>query len=555
MTDLLNQPPNLAMLAGAVVIDELIALGVSEVVLCPGSRSAPLAYAAWAGDQAGRLRLWVRAEERSAAYFALGLAKASGRAVAVVTTSGTAVANLAPALLEARHAGLPLVACTADRPASLVGTGANQTTDQLSLLAPLVLSTIRVVSTEAAPAAWRQAVRRAVVTAEGRLSRQPGPVHVNVELTPPLVGDPGPLPLGGPFRLDPAPPPRPVRLDSGPRTVVVAGDLPPRVGRDWAGRAERAGLPLLAEPSSNARSGTAAIRFARLLTPELGRAIERVVLVGRPTLSRPILGLLARADLEIVAVAPGASWVDPGWAVSQVVPDLSLAVGDPAWLAAWRRADRRLAEAADPLVWDGPELNGPTLAAIVADGLTDQDNLVLGSSQPIRDADLAPISDLPPQVWANRGQAGIDGVIATAFGLAAASGRATTALMGDLTFLHDLPALITPTLERRLDLRLVVADDDGGSIFAGLEYGAGPARLGHWADAFERCFAVPVGQDLARLGAALGCRVERVDDPSALRQALAAPSSGRHLIVASLRRDDRPGLEAQLTRLAHRAVA
>ncbi|MDR1213956.1 MAG: 2-succinyl-5-enolpyruvyl-6-hydroxy-3-cyclohexene-1-carboxylic-acid synthase [Propionibacteriaceae bacterium] len=555
MTDLLNQPPNLAMLAGAVVIDELVALGVSEIVLCPGSRSAPLAYAAWAGDQAGRLRLWVRTDERAAAYFALGLAKASGRAVAVVTTSGTAVANLAPALLEARHAGLPLLACTADRPASLVGTGANQTTDQLALLAPVALSTIRIASTEAVPAAWRQAVRRAVVTAEGRLSRQPGPVHVNVELTPPLVGDPGPLPLGGPFRLDPPPGPRPVRLDPGPRTVVVAGDLPPQTGRDWAARAAQAGLPLLAEPSSNARTGPAAIRFARLLVPELGRSIERVVLVGRPTLSRALLGLLARADLEIIAVAPGATWVDPGWAVSRVVPDLTLAVGDPAWLAAWQRADRRLGESADPLIRDSPELNGPSLAAIVNASLSAEENLVLGPSQPIRDADLAPISDQPPLVYANRGQAGIDGVIATALGLAAASGRPTTALLGDLTFLHDLTALVVPELERRLDLRLVVADDNGGSIFNGLEYGAGPARLGPWADAFERCFAVPSGQDLARIGSALGCQVESVDSPQSLRQALDRPSAGLRLIVASLRRDNRRSIDAQLTKLVRPAAA
>ncbi|MDR1079022.1 MAG: 2-succinyl-5-enolpyruvyl-6-hydroxy-3-cyclohexene-1-carboxylic-acid synthase, partial [Propionibacteriaceae bacterium] len=522
---------------------------------CPGSRSAPLAYAAWAGDQAGRLRLWVRTDERSAAYFALGLAKASGRAVAVVTTSGTAVANLTPALLEARHAGAPLLACTADRPASLVGTGANQTTDQLALLAPVALSTIRIVASEAAPAAWRQAVRRAVVTAEGRLSRQPGPVHVNVELTPPLVGDPGPLPLGGPFRLDPAPGPRPVRLDSGPRTVVVAGDLPPAVGRDWAARAAQAGLPLLAEPSSNARSGPAAIRFARLLTPELGRSIERVVLVGRPTLSRALLGLLSRADLEIIAVAPGASWVDPGWVVSRVVPDLALAVGDPAWLALWRRADQRLGESADPLIKDAAELNGPSLAAIVNASLRGEENLVLGPSQPIRDADLAPISDQPPRVYANRGLAGIDGLVSTAGGLAAASGLPTTALLGDLTFLHDLTALVVPALERRLDLRLVVADDNGGSIFSGLEYGAGPARLGPWADAFERCFAVPPGQDLARVGAALGCRVESVDQPPALRQALAAPSSGPHLIVVALRRDNRRNIDAQLAKLARQAAA
>jgi 2-succinyl-5-enolpyruvyl-6-hydroxy-3-cyclohexene-1-carboxylate synthase len=576
--DLLNQSPALAPLAGRVIVDELIALGVTDVVASPGSRGAPLVYAAHAADQVGQLNLWMRLDERGAAYFALGLAKAQGRAVAVVTTSGTAVANLAPALLEARHAHIPLLAVTADRPATLVGTGANQTTDQVGLLAPVTLATIRIASADGVPEAWRNALRRAVVTAEGRLSRTPGPVHVNVELTPPLLGDPGPLPAGTPFRADAAEATRLTTLAPGPRTVLVAGDLPVAEGLRWAEQAARAGVPLLAEPSSNARRGPAALRYYRYLLPHLAKGIERVIAVGHPTLSRPITGLLSRRDVEIVAVAPTADWIDPGWAVSRVVPGLSLPIGDPVWMARWQQADRALAlavergEAAGDLEVapaagapgrdagrarragaDQP-LTGRAVATAVTHALSGDAVLVLGSSQPIRDADLAPIAADPPATYANRGLAGIDGTIATALGLAAGSQRHTTALIGDLTALHDIGALAQPTLERPIDLRLVIADDGGGAIFSTLEYGAPAADIGALAEAFERCFAHPPGVDLAALAQAFGCPTVRVATTSELATALAAPWRGLHVIVATLSRANRREEEARLTRWARQAV-
>ncbi|MDR1266344.1 MAG: 2-succinyl-5-enolpyruvyl-6-hydroxy-3-cyclohexene-1-carboxylate synthase, partial [Propionibacteriaceae bacterium] len=214
--DQADQKVSPAALCGAVLIDELAALGVTDVVLCPGARSAPLAQAAFAAQKDGLLNLWVRIDERSAGFFALGLAKATWRATALVVTSGTAVANLLPALLEARHTRAPLIALTADRPATLVGTGANQTTDQLVLLRGAVRSVIRVSSADARPEAWRQAVRRALVTAEGRLDRRMGPVQINVELTPPLTGASGPLPSRRPFHCPDRPPEGVVTVVDGP---------------------------------------------------------------------------------------------------------------------------------------------------------------------------------------------------------------------------------------------------------------------------------------------------------------------------------------------------
>ena len=332
MDDLFAAQPSGSALLGAVILDELAALGVTDVICCPGSRSAPLAYAAARLEAAGRLRLHMRLDERSAGFFGLGMAKATGRAVAVITTSGTAVANLAPAMAEARYAQVPLIALTADRPSTLVGTGASQTADQVGIFGPLPLLGQRLSAADQAPAAWRSAIRRAVVTAEGRLSLRPGPVHINAEFPDPLAGDPGDLPSGGPFRVEATRTPRAVRLDPGPRTVIVAGDMPPAAGRCWAGEADRCQVPLLAEPSSNARRGSAAISAYRYLLPGFAPLIERVIVAGHPTLSRPVTALLGRTDLEIIAVDPSGQWCDPGWAVSTVVEAASLGIGDTTWM-------------------------------------------------------------------------------------------------------------------------------------------------------------------------------------------------------------------------------
>ena len=535
MDDLLTTPPAPAVLASAIVVDELAALGVSEIVCCPGSRSAPLAYAAARLEAQGRVRLHMRLDERSAGYFALGLAKAGGHAVAIITTSGTAVANLAPALAEARFAHVPLVALTADRPSTLVGTGANQTADQLGIFGTIPLSLGRVAASDQAPEAWRAVIRRAVVSAEGRLNLTPGPVQVNIELSPPLVGEPGPLPAGVPFRVEPALPGRAVRLDPGPRTVIVAGDMPPDQGKWWAEQADRVRIPLLAEPSSNARAGSAAISAYRLLLPGFSPLIERVIVAGHPTLSRPVTDLLARKDVEIIAVGPSTDWVDPGWAVSWVVPQVLLGIGDPAWMEIWAAADRALRTRLDA----DRSWCGRAVATLVWQCLTRDSALVLGSSNPIRDADLAPISPHPPRVWSNRGLAGIDGTIASALGVATVLGQPVTALVGDLTALHDISSLARPSLEDWPDLRLVVADDNGGSIFAGLEYGASRSQIGDLADWFERLFALPMAPDLAGVAASFGASVTTVTTSAELESALRSPQGGLQFVLAKLERGQR----------------
>lgn len=505
------------------LVEVLCASGFTDVVLAPGSRSGPLAVGLHAADAAGALRLHVRVDEREAGFLALGLAKASRRPVPVVTTSGTAVANLHPAVLEALHAGVGLVAVTADRPARLRGTGANQTTDQRSIFpgVELVDDVERFV-----PAADR-------------------PLQLNLELDEPLL-EPVEWSFPSARPIEPRTvPARATVLEPGPRTVLVAGDAAPA---DSAALARRAGWPLVAEPSSGARTHDA-LTAGRLLLAHapLADRVERVVSVGHATLSRPVTRLLSRTDVEIVHVGDATTF--PTVAGPHVMfVDAVEAIGshDPAWLAEWREADRRASGAVADLLDGSTPLD---VARIVWDAV-DGGLLVAGSSNPIRDLDVVGASrDDGRLVLANRGLAGIDGTISAAVGAALAHpGRRALALLGDLTFLHGANGLLIGPDEPRPDLTVVVANDDGGSIFATLEQG-GPEH----AAAFERVFATPTGTDLAALCAAHQVAHQRVA-PDALADALARRPSGIEVVEVPVDRSGRRALDAAVRTAAARAL-
>ena len=571
------------------VLRGLLAAGVREVVLSPGSRSAPLALALHAADAAGDVRLHVRLDERSAGFLALGLAVGSRSPVAVVMTSGTAVGNLLPAVMEAHHAGRPLIVVSADRPASLRATGANQTTWQdgiFGVFAPTV---------DVAVDASHDAVSQAVTQAGRRL----GPSHLNVQFDAPLLPDPGMPWWPGP--LDPVDPlesssaaalggspkevphgAEAVTLVAGPRTVVLAGDDAGSAARVLA---ESAGVPLLAEPTSGSRAGDHAIRTYRLLLgTALGAAIERVIVIGHPTLSRPVTALLSRPDIALYAVRTRTGVAtDPARRaiILDVPPALTPALplgqtpglapdADAKWLTAWQAADAALAERVDAHVEALPDLHALHVAAEVSAALSPGQSLVVGSSNPIRDLDLM----LPPYrpgehrlVVANRGLAGIDGTVSTAIGVAL--GRAgripppgrgsppsaddggiprpgrSLAVMGDLTFLHDSGGLLIGPDEPRPDLTIVVVNDDGGSIFALLEQGTPD-----YAAAFERVFATPVHADLQALAGASHTAYRRVESRVELREALSETATGPLVIEARVGRADRRETAAALGALA-----
>lgn len=578
-----------------VLVDELARHGVRHVVLAPGSRSAPLAYALASADSEPRLH--VRVDERVAGFTALGLARVSGP-VAVVTTSGTAVANLHPAVLEAAHSGVPLVVLTADRPHELRGTGANQTTDQVRLFGTAVRFFADVPAPSGRPgedADLRNLVARALAAAAGTRSGAPGPVHLNLAYREPLTPNDEPaypvqpaasgqtLGMALPGATEVAPTalaPVATVLGGGPRTVVVAGDGAGPAARAYA---ESAGYPLLAEPSSGARGGTHAVGPYRLLLDraELGGRVERAVVFGHPTLSRQVSALLERPDVEVVVVAGRSpDWPDAGRRTAQVVSAVATEAPSQAgdWLAAWQQAGKAAQHAVDEVLATGP-LTGPAVAAAVWSARRPGEYLVVASSNPVRDLDLAadPLSPLPEPtaaggtaatpfgeqvaatvsdldgvvadvdggVLANRGLAGIDGTLSTASGVALASGSLVRALVGDLAFLHDAGGLLVGPLEELPQLQVVVVNDDGGGIFALLEHGE-PAR----GATFERVFGTPHGADLAALCAAYGVTHQWAHDRTALRHALAAPSPGRSVVEIPI---DRAGLRDLHARI-HSAV-
>lgn len=523
------------------VVAALLQLGVEHVVLCPGSRSAPFAFAWEQAARAGTVELHVRIDERSAGFLALGLAKASGRLVPIVTTSGTAVGNLLPAVMEAAHSGVPILVLSADRPATMRHTGANQTTDQAGLFRRFTRADAEISGGEGTPRAWAFQVARLTAAALGVRSRDPGPVQLNVAFAEPLVpmGDAWPeiTPTRLPAVATPQAPTTRVEVPAA-GTVALVGDGPPALGQRAAALAA-AGVPILSEPTGNARFGPAIRTYRLLLDTGLGAEIQRVLLFGHPTLSRPVTRLLARADVEVIAVAAGARWIDPGGNVSQVIDEVVIEPGRTDWAARWAAADRVLGERIDAEF--GEELSGLTVAAALWRALGPDDTLVIGSSNPIRDLDLAPVSGSAPRAYANRGLAGIDGTLATAQGIALVHGP-TTVLVGDLTFLHDVGSLLVGPLERIPDLRVVVVNDNGGSIFHVLEQGAE-----EYAGSFERVFGTPTGVAIAPLAAAYGWRHRDVTDLPTLRTLLAEPVTGREIIEIRVPRADR---RAQAQRVA-----
>jgi 2-succinyl-5-enolpyruvyl-6-hydroxy-3-cyclohexene-1-carboxylate synthase len=523
-----------------VIVDELARNDVRHVVVCPGSRNAPLSVALFEAAQQGKLQLHVRVDERSAGFLAMGLAVATGRPAVVVCTSGTAVANLHPAVLESHHSGIGLVVISADRPPELHGTGANQTIDQRNLFAPaaiLVDFPVAERRTGLNPV-WRGLVCRAIAQAEAG-----HPVQLNVPFREPLLPtfEPTwPEPLDGRpgyERWTTSAPPRLVassRVDFPlpARTLMVVGSGRPDRAEAACEVATRAGWPIIAEPVATT-GGASVLRCGPLLLGSLDKAEDlrpdAVVVVGRPTLSRGVRGLMGRAPVYGIGDHP--QWTDPqyvaihvrGWLDST---DLAHVQGhDPDWLTAWRTAAERVATVVDKLLEEDEWPSGLRVARDVVSALPPGALLFLGSSNPVRDVDLVAETRTDIAIHANRGVAGIDGNVSAAIGLALGQqGRPGYALLGDLTFLHDSNGLLIGPEEARPDMAIIVLNDDGGGIFSLLEQGAAEHK-----NSFERVFGTPHGTDLAALCA--GYRVPHVlaESPSQLRAAL-RPEPGLRVV-------------------------
>ena len=495
----------------ATLVDEWVRAGVTDAVVAPGSRSTPLALALAAEP---RLRLHVHHDERSAAYLALGLGLATGRPAPVLCSSGTAAAELHPAVVEAHQAEVPMLVCTADRPPELRDVGAPQTIDQDKLFG----TALRWfhdpgVPDSAIAASWRSLGARAVAEATGV---RPGPVHLNLPFRDPLVGDPGPLsegrPDGAPWHR---PLPGPPTLTGAQLDVLVAA-LDEQRGVIVAGHgagdpaavhalAQAAGWPVLADARSGCRTPDEATvaafhdllghpAFAADHTPTV------VLRLGRPPASAALTRWLAGSGARQVQVDAAATWTDPEHTAALVVTAdptalctgltgrLQGAAGTP-WAARWSRAEAR-AQAAIAATLDAhAEPTEPQVAREVVAALPAGGSLVVSSSMPVRDVEYYALPRTGVQVIANRGANGIDGVVSTAAGVALGSGRPTALLIGDIAFLHDTNGLLG-LAGRGADLTIVVVDNDGGGIFSFL-----PQARSVPPERFELLFGTPHGVD------------------------------------------------------------
>ena len=611
---------NPVTLLARAVVASLVEAGVKRVVISPGSRNAPLTYALADAAQAGYLQLRVVVDERSAAFVALGASRSDwlheglARPAVAVMTSGSAVANAHPAVVEADAAGVPLIILSADRPHALVNTGASQTTVQTGIFGAATRYQADLGDTNASGAVANQ-VRRAVAAASGRLSLDPGPVHLNVRLAPPLApATPWQVP-----HLEPkthwlrARKPLAAQLngvtvsqvgcrlglDPARRGVIVVGDNDDAELAHYAASLAHAwGWPLLAEPTSLVRTNANAVAaYSALLAggdgsasgdgAQLSQEIEQLLVVGHPTLTRPIGALLARADIYQVVLTNRARWSDvsgraayvttleqalsslniPGGGAGAEVGADADAGGDASasadagagagvggstgknaaptlWLQRWLQAGQQQLNATSVTkaaqmaltTWQATSQyeSHSQSTAIHSDGLESSVTLMAASSMTIRylDARLPAgkqLKKIPGPVVANRGLAGIDGIISTAVGLAWASGQPVRVIIGDLAAAHDLTGLVKAVTENEVDLQVIVLDDHGGKIFSGLEYGA--SELSNY---FPRFFTTAQQVDFAQAAAAFGAHVSVIDDVDGLQSLLSKTIEGRSLVHVKL---------------------
>ena len=546
------------------ILSALDDLGLTHVLYCPGSRSAPFAYALESGAFGGHAMPVL--DERGAGFAAVGLAR-TGALPAVIVTSGTAVAELTPAVLEASHARLPLLVVSADRPGELRGVGASQATFQSGLFGVHARACVDLEPQEPSRALVGQ-LSRAVAAACGAPTGTPGPVQINIAFRDPLTpqarasgaaGDSQDEAMASfvprPTRVQPtnAAPERWEDVVGAARAgLIVAGEGASPLAAQWS---RASGFPLLAEPASGAWAGGGVTPYEQaIVSSPLAGEVDTVVVTGRPTLSRPIHALLARPDVRVVVVDAHAPWVDISGNASVVVPALAAPLRPTCggeWAARVRAAADEAGLRIDALLAAGSGRAMLSLARAVASAT--RGSLVLGASNPVRAFDLAVESLAGRPVFSNRGQAGIDGTIATAVGIAAglgsariatpdragelrddARGRAqasrVTAVMGDLTLCHDASSLALAAATGA-ELDIIVADDEGGGIFATLEHGNAATP-----EAYDRWFGVAQHVNYEALAAAYGVGFARAATPSELAAVLADPPAGPRLIHAPVER-------------------
>lgn len=509
---------------GAVIVDQLNRLGVKDVVISPGSRNAPLTMALWRASTTGEIRLHTRIDERSAAFLALGIAKATGLPTPVMCTSGSAAANFFPAILEAHHGGHPLIAVTADRPARLWDTGANQTTRQVNMFAGANVPTLNMSAQDEERGQvrqWRELLAREITHLR--------PAHINVEFEEPLVGSLDWVEdIDGDVEVPPHESVNTKKLQRyHPHGVILVGHDAGAIEFEAISQfARTTGWPILSE---NPLFGSEVLPHTSLV---LGDAARREVLkpeiimtVGRLTLSRAISAYVASANYQIV-VDPRIADVDvkrPGDEIHFTLPVIDQEITrDPQWSENFASISQTIGTKLPALLTEWSE---PAAVQTIVRELPDGATLFVASSRPIRDIEAFAASRSGIEVYANRGLAGIDGNLSTAYGIALVRNR-TYALVGDLAFLHDVNGLLIGKDEVRPNLTIVVISNDGGGIFSTLPQSDVPG--------FEKIFGTPHGLDLVKIAESYGIDAIGVNSLDALTAQLARKSDGLRVIVCHM---------------------
>ena len=491
------------------IIKQLIELGIKDVVLSPGSRNAPLSIALYEASEKGLINLHVRIDERGAAFFALGIAKASARYVPVVCTSGTAVANYYPALLEAHHSDINLLLLTADRPARLRGTGSNQTTDQSNIFGAFVRASFDTDKD---------------LDLSKALSGS-GPVHINLQFDEPLLDQDNSDWLSGiKVKTQEIGKAEAIEINTDSKKSLVI------VGHDRAGFsvaeiekfASDLAAPLIAE---DPLVFDGAIAHAPIvLSDEKARvalASENVFVIGRTTLSRSINAYIQGAR-KVIVIDPRTENIDTSRTSDEIytqIPKVKKPLEiDQSWHEIWKKFEALAAIALSVL----PEWSEAELATVIAEELEDDTALFISSSRPVRDFESFAVPRSGLVTYANRGLAGIDGNISTALGVATQHSE-SYAVIGDLAFLHDVSALANPTKD---NLTIIVVDNDGGGIFSTL------GQRG--SKGFETIFGTPHGIDISSVVKGFGISSQRISSAKELHIALQQIHTGLHVIVAKM---------------------
>lgn len=500
--------------------------GVTDVVICPGSRSAPLAWQYAGLAASGRIKLHTRIDEREAAFLALGIAKATRRPVPVVVTSGTAVANLLPAVVEAHHSGVPLIVLSADRPEAVRGHGAPQATIQFGMFANFVKTQI---DTSKPTDEIFEALKKSVT---GHF----GPVHINAQFDMPLMPeDPNEVLPEIKVTQFAAPKVGSQSLELPARGILIVGDIPSGDHVEQLNDfAINAGYPIIWEPTSQLHGSANALRHgALLLNSGKTPAPDVVISVGLVGLSRSVLGLLKSAPKHIAIHLPnvGSDLPDPVLSAQEIIDFIpqSKSKVDSTWLASWKLLDEKANQVVNQNL-NSQTLTGPAAAVELWNEIPDASQLFIAASWPVRHIEMYGSTRSGLTTFGNRGVNGIDGLISTACGVALCSDTRTYLLSGDIAFLHGMAGLNISDPNIRPDLTVVVLDNDGSGIFSQLEQGAPK-----YAKYFEEVFGTPHGRDLWVIAEALGVPATRVTTKSELTEALSRSNKipGLHVIVCS----------------------